>query len=188
MKLIIAFFICVFCLSGCASQDPNYIKLAPKLSSIASHASIDDTLAITTIDLRKANYVVRFDDKKDAAKLISPIIPPRKQLESLFEQGFKDMGYKISKQSRAFLHIDLDTLLTDVHETLFGYQANTNMIINVVAYHDNRTLSKKYHAKNTRTGPMRIGFSTLESDMNKLMGELVVNIVSDKELNQFLQQ
>ncbi|MFT5236085.1 MAG: putative lipoprotein, partial [Shewanella sp.] len=50
------------------------------------------------------------------------------------------------------------------------------------------TLAKRYTAKNTVTGPFSVDFATLELAINKLLDELSTKIITDPELNEFIQQ
>lgn len=186
MKFIISLIVMALTLAGCSSHSPTYIKLNPQIANINQHQINGIPLAITTIDKRKANFIVQFDNKDDPARLISPAESPRKQLAHLFKQAFRTAGYQPSAQAPQQLEIQLDTLLTRVDENLFNYQANTSIIINIIATNGKQTLTKRYNAKGKQTGAMSVNLETLEQELNQLLSQVSLDIINDAELNQFL--
>ena len=188
MKRLFISLTAAIALSGCASQMPSHIALNPQVPNIESQLQLPEPLAIETIDTRSANFIVRFNNDDQAAKLISPSEAPRKQLDDVFREGFTKAGYQIDPSSTKQIQLQIEQLLTDVDTGTFNYEANSNIIINIIAKNDNHTLTKRYTAKNTVTGPFSADFATLELAINKLLDELSKKIITDPELNEFLQQ
>ena len=173
-------------LASCSSHAPNLIVLNPEVSEVTQNQSDNIPLSIKTIDTRKANYVVRFNNKDDAARLVSPFQSPRQQLAVIFQDGFSQAGYQLSANSDRQLQIQLEQLLTNVNESFLGYQADTNIIINVIATKGNQTLTKRFDAKGKLKGSMSADFASLEQEINQLITKLSTDIINDNELNDFL--
>ncbi|MCF1429146.1 MAG: YajG family lipoprotein [Shewanella sp.] len=188
MKSLVSALAVLLLLGGCASQSPNYIVLDPQLEKIPQQTTQALPLSVSTRDLRTANYVVKFDEGNGAAKLVSPSDSPRAQLEALLRKGFANAGYSIDPASARSLHVDLDQLLTLVTESTFGYEANTRINIKVLATNGNQTLAKEFVTKGRKTGPMGADFATLELKLNKLMTQIAMAVIQDKEINNFLTQ
>ncbi|MEI6858931.1 MAG: YajG family lipoprotein [Shewanella sp.] len=185
-------FMLLFCtsvlLSACASQTPNHIALNPQVPEVKKQTNSSQTLAIETIDIRSANFIVRFNNGDDAAKLVSPSEAPRKQIDQIFRKGFTTVGYQIDPSSVKHMQIQLEHLLTDVNESTFSFEAKTKIIINVIVKNTDQELTKRYSALSTLSGPFSADFATLELEINKLLGQLSSDILNDPELNQFIQQ
>lgn len=188
MKPLILVIAAAFTVIGCASQAPTHIALNPQVPSITQQTSMQLPIAIDTIDTRSANFIVRFNDGDNAARLVSPSEAPRVQMDQVFRDGFSQAGYRVDPSSVKHLQIQLEQLLTDVDEGTFGFEANSQIIINVIAQNSNQSLTKRYRAKGLLKGPFSADFATLELEMNKLLGELTRDIINDPELNQFIQQ
>ena len=173
---------------GCASQGPSHIALNPEVPPITQQTEVELPVALETIDTRSANFIVRFNDGDKAARLVSPTEAPRVQMDQVFRDGFTQAGYRIDPSSVNHMQFQLEQLLTNVDEGTFGFEANSQIIINVIAKNANQELTKRYRAKGLLKGPFGADFATLELEMNKLLGELTRDIINDPELNQFIQQ
>ncbi len=175
-------------LAGCAGTQPSHIALYPQAPNVEVQTQSAQRIAIQTIDTRKANFVVRMHKGDDAAKLISPSETPRKQIDSLFRSGFAKAGYVVDPAASEHIQIQLEKLLADVNEGTFGYEANTEVVINVIASNSrNRTLTKRYTAKNNHSGPFSPDFAKMELAINQLIADLSRDILQDPELNEFIQ-
>ncbi len=188
MKRLILLFCASVLLSACANQTPNHIALNPQVPEVQKQTNSYQTFAIETIDTRSANFIVRFNNGDDAAKLVSPSDAPRKQIDQVFRKGFTSAGYQIDPSSVKHMQIQLEHLLTDVNESTFSFEAKTNIIINIIIKNANQELTKRYSVQGMLSGPFSADFATLELEMNKLLGQLSAEILNDPELNQFIQQ
>ncbi|MCL1138376.1 YajG family lipoprotein [Shewanella pneumatophori] len=188
MKSLLLILTTTLTMVGCASQGPSHIALNPEVPAITVQTETELPVALETIDTRSANFIVRFNDGDKAARLVSPTEAPRVQMDQVFRQGFTQAGYRIDPSAVNHMQIQLEQLLTDVHESTFGFEANSQVIINVIAKNANQELTKRYRAKGLLKGPLGADFATLELEMNKLIGELTRDIINDPELNQFIQQ
>ncbi len=136
----------------CANHTPNFIALSPELPAVTPQTSLEPALALQTLDTRTANFIVRFNEDGKAARLVSPAEPPRAQLDQLFRQGFAKAGYRIDPASGKEVQLQLIELLTDVDESSFGFEAKTNVSINLLAKNSSHTLTKRYKAKGCSRG------------------------------------
>lgn len=179
--------------SACTSHTPSYIVLNPQVPDISQHQTNSIPITLKTIDTRKANFVLRYDENNDASRLVSPAESPREQLENLFKKSFNQAGFEIIPNSaqpntKRHIEIQLEKLITTVNEDLFNYQANTDIIINIIVTNGNKTLTKRYNAKGKRKGFMSADFASLELEINQLLTQLSFDVIQDPELNQFLTQ
>ncbi|MCG9697381.1 YajG family lipoprotein [Shewanella sp. Isolate11] len=188
MKPIIPLLISAVVLCGCATQTPTHMALNPQTPAITTLAAQATPIAIEMIDTRPANFVARFDQGSDAAKLVSPSEAPRQQLDQVFRQGFTKAGYVIDPSSPQHIQIQLEKLLTDVKDAALSYEAKNEIIINVIASNKVRTFTKRYTGHNQVSGPFNSDFATLELAMNNLLNDLTSKIINDPELNQFIQE
>jgi uncharacterized lipoprotein len=188
IPLVIISAVSALVLIGCASHTPTHMALNPQLPSITPQEQVATPIAIEMLDIRSANFIARFNQDGDAARLVSPSEVPRQQLEQVFRQGFNKAGYAIDPSSAHHLQFQLEKLLTDVNETTLGYEATNEIIINVIASNTAKTFTKRYSGRNLVSGPFSADFATLELAMNNLLDELTGKIINDPELNQFIQE
>jgi len=175
-------------LSGCAVNAPLHIALSPQMPAVEVQTQTSQKIAIDTIYTRSANFIVRFNNSDDAAQLVSPTESPRKQMDTIFRQGFTQAGYQIDPSSVKKMQIQLEQLLTDVTESTFSYEASNLIIINVLVQNGTNELTKRFTARGTLSGPMSADFASLELEINKLLGQLSGQIINDDEISQFIQQ
>jgi len=133
MKPLLLVMATAFSVVGCASQAPTHIALNPEVPSITQQTDVERPIAIDTIDTRSANFIVRVNDGDNAARLVSPSEAPRVQIDQVFRDGFSQAGYRVDPSSVKHLQIQIEQLLTDVDEGTFGFDANSQIIINVIA-------------------------------------------------------
>ncbi len=164
------------------------MALNPQVPVITTQVPQDTPIAIEMLDTRSANFVARFNQGNDAAKLVSPSETPRQQLDQVFRQGFTKAGYVIDPSSPQHIQIQLEKLLTDVKDSALSYEAENNIVINVIASNKVKTFTKRYSGQNKVSGPFSSNFATLELAMNTLLNELTSKIINDPELNQFIQE
>ena len=189
MKSLVLVIAAAFTIIGCASHAPTHIALNPQVPSITQQTSMQLPIAIDTIDTRSANFIVRFNDGDNAARLVSPSEAPRVLIDQVFRDGFAKAGYNVAENYTIdHLQFQLEKLLMDVDEGTFGFEANSQIVINVIAQNGNQSLTKRYRVKGLLKGPFSADFATLELELNKLLGELTHDIINDSELNQFIQQ
>lgn len=174
--------------AGCASQNPTHMAFSPQVADISQKTSTPVQIALNTLDSRQAQYVARFLKEGEKTRLVGPSEPPQQLLDGVFRTGFTQAGYQIDPSASNTLQIQLEELQMDVTKTTFGYEAKHKVRIAIQARNSNQELVKRYQAKGTLKGSLTPDFATLELDMNKLLGQLMGDILNDPELNQFLQQ
>lgn len=187
MKLKVSFIALSLLLSGCASHTPTNIILNPQLPVIDQQTLGHYPISINTVDTRTANYIVKFNNNDRAAKLVSPGESPRLQLDQTLHAGFTKAGYDVNTNAKNHIEVKLRQLVTLVDETTFGYKANSNIVINIVAHNTHQTLTKQFKAHSVLEGSFSVDYATLELQLNDLLLELNKKIINDVELNQFIQ-
>ncbi|MBR9726381.1 YajG family lipoprotein [Shewanella intestini] len=188
MKRTVIFLFSTLLLSACATTQPTHIALDPTLGDVTFQTARPIPIHMDTIDIRNANFIVRINNDDDAAQLISPSEPIRQQLAQVFRDGMIKIGYQIDPSAYKTVQFQLESLLTDVTETTFGYEAKTEVIINVIAKNKTQEFTKIYKGRGTLTGPFSSDFATLELDINKLLNKLSTEILNDTELHHFIEQ
>jgi uncharacterized lipoprotein len=174
-------------LSGCASE-PTHVALNPELPLINTQVSGQQSLSLSSSDTRNNNVVARFLKDGKVVRVMNPSEPPTGQLQQVFREGFSRAGYQIDPSSATGVELQLSTLNTDIEEGMLGYEANTKLVIDVIARNEQQVFSKRYRNVGKFKRPLGLDMATLELHLNKLMGELTGEIINDPELNSFLQK
>ncbi|WP_168195210.1 YajG family lipoprotein [Shewanella sp. SNU WT4] len=172
-------------LSACSST-PSIIALSPQLDPIAKQLHQVVPIAISSSDARSDNAVVKINQANGKVTLVSPAESPSLQLENMVRTGLSQAGYRIDPASSTHMNIALSTLLTDVNQSTFDYETKSNIIINVTATSGNKTLTKQYTIRGSRSDILTADYASLELELNKLLAEITRSIIVDPELNRFL--
>jgi len=188
MKLLLPFLLSTLLLTACASHEPTHVALNPTLGPVNLHTEVDFPVHVDTIDTREASFVVRFNEKGQAPRLVSTSEPIRPQLAKLFRDGLNKAGYVIDPAAGNSVQFQLNYLLADVTDTTFSFESKTHLVINVLAKNSQQEFTKKYNAYGYLKGPLSPDFATLELDINKLIDKLTTEILNDEELHQFIQR
>ncbi|MCH1918580.1 YajG family lipoprotein [Shewanella sp. A3A] len=188
MRLFVTLATVSYLLMGCAANSPKTIVLSPEIPQVSTTVTSASTgIALASQDQRSANYIARYLDGDEVSRYVSAAEAPNLTLERVFNQALTHAGYQIDPASNRSLAIVVTQAVTDVDESMLGYEAKTKLAVTINATNENRTFSKSYSATSSLKGPMSADFASLELDINKLMTQLSSRIINDPELNQFLQ-
>ncbi|MCL1125300.1 YajG family lipoprotein [Shewanella surugensis] len=186
-------------LTGCTSYSPRYIALNPQVPIINVQTAEHTSISMSTTDIRPFQYIVRFIDDGNVTRQISASEPLRDQMNRVLQAGLQEAGYQVSSDPHNSVEFQIEKLLTNVDEGVFGFTAKTEIIINAVANKqrdiitgastktERKTLNKRFRIKAMLKKPLSPDFATLELEINKQLAILTQEIITDPELNQFIQ-
>lgn len=164
------------------------MSLNPSNVAVSEHTDAVTPLLIETIDVRKTPTVALFHEKGKPSRAVALGEPIAKQLNLVFRQGMTKAGYQIDPAASHSVQFQVAHLLTEVTDTTFGYDTKSRFTITVLAKNTQQTLTKVYNVRGTNEGAFSPDFATLELELNKLINELITQVLNDPELHQFLQK
>ncbi|SDI58832.1 uncharacterized lipoprotein [Ferrimonas sediminum] len=172
-------------LGGCAST-PNTLILAPDAPMVASH-SPQGQLRMETVDHRSEQYLVEIRSGDGAAQLLSPAEPPRQLLDKGVRNALTRMGFDIDPAASTQMTLSLDRLVMEVNQTTFKHDANSQLDATVFIDNNGRQLTKRFTVRSNFNGPLKPDMSRIEREMNDRLTQLMTDIVTDAEVQQYLQ-
>ncbi|MBY5990591.1 YajG family lipoprotein [Ferrimonas balearica] len=180
------FLIAALALGGCASQ-PEQLILAPTEPFPTLRADHQVGIDLTSQDHRTETFLVRIQREDQPAQLVSAGSNPRALLESGLRQGLQGQGYDLDRLGEVRLNLTLEQLLVDVEQGSLNHTATSYAIASVVVDKDGRQLVKRYQARGTLKGVMRVDMARLEREVNDRLNQLLNSMLNDPELHQFIQ-
>ncbi len=170
-------------LIGCQSTPQNIILLPNYTVSHAAAFSVPATL--TVLDKRNTNttVTVNYADRQEAL--------PSKQLVPNLTQSFSDAftrrGSIITAQANHQIEIVLHQLHTGIEQQLHKHASSGTVDIELKMSHAGQTFSKHYTGNHNAEGPFSYDKAKVESQMNRLLENIIDRMMLDPEVIQFLQ-
>jgi uncharacterized lipoprotein YajG len=188
-------------LNGCASTETRFI-VAPTItvennsaassviSSLAkpSLAIINNqTISLDVSDLRIKKHLVEifYDDK--ATKLIYTERLLAGVINDSLTMPLAKQGMVIAKQSSNEITLAINKTNISVKQSLATYTADTVIELQVTVNNQIKTLTKSFQTVAQSNGLLSVDIAVLERDFNQELSALLSQIISDKDIQHFLQ-
>lgn len=187
MKITLKLLIILSCVVffSCA-QKPNKVVIAPTMEYKPQDLFATKQVQLNVTDLRTNAHAMEILRDGEAAELFSSF----EQLSATVEKSVRDTlsahGLTIVPQSRNSMEILIDEMKLSVNQELTKYQAENILTIRVKLTNGTDTLTKTFKTKGKSNGPLRADIAVLERDMNRQLGELILRIARNKEIQQFI--
>ncbi|WP_298770319.1 YajG family lipoprotein [uncultured Shewanella sp.] len=186
-------------LSACSSYSPRYIALNPQVPLINVQTAQKDNISIDTFDMRSSPYVVRFIDDGKVTRQVTTSEPLVDQMNNVLRKSLEEAGYQLTSNTFPSVTFNIEKLQTNVDDGIFGFTANTEIIINAIVKKqreiisngatqtETNTLNKRFRIKAMLKKPLTPDFATLELEINQQLALLTQEMMTDAEFNQFIQ-
>ncbi|WP_299492887.1 YajG family lipoprotein [uncultured Shewanella sp.] len=186
-------------LTACSSYSPRYIALNPQVPAIEIQTAQHNVISINTRDKRSSPYVVNFIDDGKITRQVTTSESLVNQMDDVLQAGLKEAGYQITSTSFPTVTFNIEKLQTNVDDGIFGFTANTEIIINAIVKKqrniisngatqtETNTLNKRFRIKAMLKKPLAPDFATLELEINQQLALITKEIMTDAEFNQFIQ-
>lgn len=181
IPLVIAFLI-----SACTNK-PTQIIVAPEpyVSSKAAFLGLNARLNVT--DMRSGSHILQIMRADKAAELFSA----QSDLSTIIHQGLeselKKQGLNLSGQANNQIEVFVDNAIISVQQELVKYQANNHITMRVQVTSNEQTLTRTFNSKGSSNGPLQADIAVLERDFNQQLANLLSQIITDKEIQQFIK-
>lgn len=188
-------------LNGCASTEMRFI-VAPTItvennsaassviSSLAKPSSAiinNQTISLDVSDLRIKKHLVEifYDDK--ATKLIYTERLLAGVINDSLTMPLAKQGMVIAKQSSNEITLAINKTNISVKQSLATYTADTVIELQVTVNNQIKTLTKSFQTVAQSNGLLSVDIAVLERDFNQELSALLSQIISDKDIQHFLQ-
>lgn len=183
-QTILALLSCMF-LFSCA-QKPNKVVVAPVMEYKPQNLFATKQVQLSVTDLRTNAHAMEILRQGEAAELYSSF----EQLSATVEKSVRDTllahGLAIVPQSRNNMEVLIDEMKISVNQELTKYQAEYILTVRVKLDNGADTLTKTFKTKGKSNGPLSADIAVLERDINRQLGELILRIARNQEIQQFI--
>jgi uncharacterized lipoprotein len=182
--LIMAFFTTI--LSACAS-DPKQMVLSVQVPIYNSIAYTGKSADVKISDLRNKAYIIAIHRSGKASELI----PVNKSLVEVIGGSYKksliNSGLKVSKKSNNSIHLTIDTAKIDVNQGMVSYETVDQLTLTVKVISEKGVFTKTFNNKGKSDGGLSADLAVLERNFNQNMTKLLLQMVNDSEIQEFLE-
>ncbi len=182
--LVLPLFACF--LTACA-QTPNNFVIAPVMEYKAETLYLNKQAQLTVTDLRSNSHTLQILREGEAAELFSSNALLSSVIENELTTTLKKHGLNIAVQSINDIEVFIDKTKISVQQTLMNYQATSEISLRVKVKNGQQTLTKNFASKGKSKGPLKSDIGVLERDFNRQLGNLLIKISKDPEINQFIK-
>jgi len=182
--LIIAFFTTI--LTACASE-PKQMILSAQIPIYNSIAYMGKSANIRISDLRNKAYIIAIHRKGEASELI----PVNRSLIDVIGGSYKkaliNSGLKNSSSSNNSIHLTIDVAKIDVDQKMVSYKTVDQLTLTVKVTSEKGIFTKTFNNKGKSDGGLSADLAVLERNFNQNMTKLLLKIINDSEIQEFLE-
>lgn len=182
--ITITLAICI--LTACASSAKNMV-LSPQVPQQKSAFYQNKTASLTVSDLRTNIHTIAIHKAGKATELISTDIHIDQIIKKVYQKGLIENSLEINENSANAINLIINTAQVDVQQELVKYSAKNQLTLTAQITSANKTLTKTYNNKGESEGAFKADIAVLERDFNQQLGGLLLQIINDKEIQQFIQ-
>ncbi|KMV31301.1 YajG family lipoprotein [Photobacterium swingsii] len=178
----------VLALSACSAPQAPQLTLAPT-PVIATQASVNGThVNLTSQDLRPAQFIAVVDTGRQNVEPIHASQNLRVTLEDALARQLTAQGYKLDKNSKGTLRLDILEAMVNVKHSVMSHELSTKLQLQLVVDSPKGKFVKRYAGKSDKTGAMSASTEDMELALNNLMTAVLNDIYADAELNNYMQE
>lgn len=193
-------------LNGCASTETRFIvaptitvennsaassvisSLAkPSLAKPSSAIINNQTISLDVSDLRIKKHLVEIFNDDKATKLIYTERLLAGVINDSLTMPLAKQGMVIAKQSSNEITLAINKTNISVKQSLATYTADTVIELQVTVNNQIKTLTKSFQTVAQSNGLLSVDIAVLERDFNQELSALLSQIISDKDIQHFLQ-
>jgi uncharacterized lipoprotein len=189
MKRVFVFAIILLLLAGCAPQYPLNANLNPRIPSQGGEIyRAGTTASIQAIDSRKNPEVLVYLPGNDPAVGITNLSPPHILISERLAGGLRQQGLLIESSSQMSILVDINELVATVIRPKVLYMTKATSSIQLVLRNNGETLTKNYNLVSNRESLTKPKVNELEELLNIQISDIVDQILSDKNIRNFLNE
>lgn len=175
-------------LSACSAPKQQQIDFTPQIISTPRIVVNDVAFALTSKDVRSAQYVALVDSGRSQITPIHSRQNLRLTMEHALSEQFAAQGFRSTTNSDNNLTIEIQEALVAVKHSITSHEMNAVMTIELTVETPRGKLVKSYNGSAQR----KAAFSTSNQDIEKVLNDvanLVLNeIANDSELQTYMKE
>ena len=176
-------------LISCSSA-PRTMLLEPELINADKQQSFDSNLnwSLSSQDQRIAHYLIEISTGDDVATLINEQKSSRLVIQQALYEAWSGQNLNFTDKNVYKIDIQLIKLLSEVEQSSFSHQVNSNIVIRIQLSSDLKTFNKTFRSHFHSKHPFKASNDKISEQLNTQLSQVLNEIVHDPELNSKLQQ
>ncbi|MBQ4839178.1 MULTISPECIES: YajG family lipoprotein [Pseudoalteromonas] len=171
-------------LSGCAAA-PKAVIMSPEYSA-GQLVQLNTPLTVNVVDLRTSKFTVKVLDTEPAVYLPDANLPVT--VSAVLEQALTANNANVVPEAKTNLTLEIHRFLAVVSESYSKHESNAEAEFKVSVSKGGNTFTKSYTGTRTLSGSLKHDQAKVEGQLNTLAEQLVMHIMEDKELTDFISQ
>lgn len=172
-------------LVACGST-PSSVIIAPQFYTPTQNVYQNQAVQLNITDLRRQHHVIQILKNEEAAKLYSPANDLASTLNNSLTTEWQKQGLAVDEFANITLAVYVDAALVSVQQETIKYQANSEIRLRVEIKKGEKTLTNHFKSKGASNGPLFADVAVLERDFNQQLGKVITEILSNDEIQQFI--
>ncbi len=183
-----AFVAAVVLLSACAAPQPQQLNLHPSATLSSAQLVQGKTYALTSKDLRTAQYVALIDNGHANVIPMHSRQNLRVTLEETLAKQFNSQGFAANLNSENNVELDIEDLLVNVKHSVLSSDMEGKIVLTVIAETPRGKLTKTFTGTAKRSAPLSASDEDITRVVNDLINMTLEDIGNDKELRDYMKE
>ncbi|KGJ90229.1 YajG family lipoprotein [Thalassotalea sp. ND16A] len=176
----------ILSLMACTSE-PTAIRLNPSIIKQSNKVYQDLSANISVSDLRSTYHIVEVLSADEPSTLIGSTSTLSDVLNQQFSNELASQGLTVAEISELALKFNVLRARTFVNQDVLDYRANTIIKLKVKVENPTQTLSKTFTLRATTRGALTANIDELQRDFNLQLSKLIVQVLEDQQLQNFIK-
>ncbi|OUS30358.1 hypothetical protein A9Q98_05025 [Thalassotalea sp. 42_200_T64] len=176
----------ILSLMACASE-PTAIRLNPSIIKQSNNIYQEVSAKISVSDLRSTYHIVEVLNADEPSTLIGSTSTLSDVLNQQFSNELAAQGLTLAESSTVTLQFNVERARTYVNQDVLDYRANTIIKLKVNVENPAQTLSKTFTLRATTRGALTANIAELQRDFNLQLSKLIVQVLEDQQLQNFIK-
>ena len=146
----------------------------------------DLSVKISVNDLRSTAHIVELLSADEPSTLIGTTSSLKDVLVTKFSSEMTSQGINVADNSALQVEFNVERARTYVNQDVLDYRANTIIKLKVKVENPAQTLSKTFTLRATTRGALTANIKELQRDFNIQLAKLILQVLEDQQLQNFI--
>jgi uncharacterized lipoprotein len=136
--------------------------------------------------MRTSTHIVQILKKAKAAKILSAEQRLENTIEDVLTQQWQQQGLLLSKTAKNDITVTIEKAVISVDQESVSYTTQSEIVIKVTIDNDKQTLTSRFKNRAHSEGALNADISALEREFNQHLSTLLKQMISSKDIKNFL--
>jgi len=173
-------------LVACSSTTPKMV-ISPQVLTNKTNAYLQKSAQVLVSDLRNKIHIIEIVKDDNAAELISSAENLTSIIDNSIKQAFVNNGLNIADIANNQIEVIINNAQIRVMQDLVKYKTSGLITLTAQIQSKDQTLTKTFNSRSNSEGVLTADLAVLERDFSQQLAKLIVQIVNDPQLQQFIR-